>query len=104
MATKYHQLTIEEREVIQQGLWEDRSLREIAHGLGRDPSTISRELDRNIKGEQRRYASRMAQERAAIRIQKRGRRTRLKNPLIREYVIKKLKEEDYSPEQVAGTL
>jgi len=102
--THYQQLTIEEREKIQAGLWERRSLRGIAWGLGRDPSTIYRELYRNIKGEKRRYVPRMAQMRAVERIQTRGRRLRLKNHNIRDYVIRKLKAEDYSPEQIAGTL
>ena len=100
----YQQLTIEERETIQLGLWEGRSLREIAKGLDREPSTISRELNRNIKGVRKRYASRVAHLRAGERIRMRGQRPRLKNALIREYTIKKLKEEDYSPEQIAGTL
>lgn len=100
----YQQLAIEEREKIQLGLWGGKSLREIARTLGRDPSTISRELSRNIKGEQKRYAPRMAQMRAEGRIRTRGQRPRLKNAIIREYTIKKLKEEDYSPEQIAGTL
>lgn len=72
--------------------------------LGRDPSTICRELRRNIRGERRRYAPRVAHERAQRRIQERGRRERLKDPRIRTYVIRTLKEEDYSPEQIAGTL
>lgn len=100
----YHQLTIEERETIQAGLWGGKSLREIACELGRDPATISRELHRNIVGERRRYTPRMAEERAQKRIRERGRRSRLKNAIIREYAIRKLKEEDYSPEQIAGTL
>ncbi len=100
----YHQLTIEERETVQAGLWERRSIREIARGLGRNPSTISRELHRNIKGEQRRYAPRLAHLRAGERIHTRGQRPRLKHAVIRAYTIKKLKEEDYSPEQIAGTL
>lgn len=104
MAHKYKQLDIEEREAIQAGLWEGKSLRDIARMLGRDPSTISRELDRNIKGEQRRYAPRAAQETSRERIRARGSRPRLKDEVIRDYVIKKLKEEDYSPEQIAGTL
>lgn len=101
--THYHQLTIEERETVQTGLWQGHSIREIAWGLGRNPSTISRELQRNIKGEHRRYAPRMAHMRAEERIQTRGRRPRLKHAVIRAYTIKKLKE-DYSPEQIAGTL
>ena len=100
----YQQLSIEEREKIQSGLWAGESLREIARGLGRDPSTISRELKRNIAGEHRRYFPRIADERARERIRERGQRERLKQPFIREYVIQKLKKEDYSPEQIAGTL
>ena len=99
----YHQLTIEEREKIQSGLWEGWSLREIARSLGRDPSTISRELHRNIEGGKRRYAPRLADERTHERIRERGRRERLKFLLIRDYTVRKLKE-DYSPEQIAGTL
>lgn len=100
----YQQLGIEEREQIQQGLWEGSSLRMIARQLGRSPATICRELNRNIKGDRRRYAPRMAQRRAVERIQTRGHRPRLKNAIIREYTVKKLKEDDYSPEQIAGTL
>jgi IS30 family transposase len=100
----YQQLNIEEREQIHLGLWEGKSLREIGRGLGRDPSTISRELNRNIKVAQRRYTPRLAQWRATERIRTRGRRPRLKNAIIRAYTVKHLKEEDYSPEQIAGTL
>lgn len=101
---QYQQLGIEEREKILTGLWEGTSLRGIAQRLGRDVSTISRELHRNIKGERRRYAPRMAQLRAVARIQTRGHRPRLKNTVIRAYAITKLRAEDYSPEQIAGTL
>ena len=100
----YQQLSIEDREQIHSGLWEGRSLREIARELGRNPSTISRELQRNIKGERRRYTPRLAHLRATERIQTRGHRLRLKHAVIREYAIQQLKDKDYSPEQIAGTL
>ena len=104
MAHKYKQLNIEEREVLQAGLWEGKSLRDIARRLGRDPSTLSREVERNGGVERKTYAPRTAQKRADERIRKRGSRPRLKNQAIRDYTVKKLKEEDYSPEQIAGTL
>ena len=104
MATKYRQLNIDERELIQQGIWAKKSIREIARTLERDPATISREITRNGGTERRTYAPRMAHERAAQRIQERGRRERLKNKTIRHYVITGLKKKDYSPEQIAGTL
>lgn len=101
--THYHQLTIEEREKIQSGLWERKSLRDIAFDLGRNPSTISRELQRNIRGEKKRYIPRLANERAGERIRERGKRERLKHPFIRNYALAKLRE-GYSPEQIAGRL
>lgn len=101
---QYQQLSIEEREQIHTGLWEGKSLREIGRELGRSPSTISRELKRNIQGEQRRYVPRLAHQRFTARIKARGHRPRLKHPVIRSYVIQQMKEADYSPEQIAGTL
>jgi IS30 family transposase len=100
----YQQLSIEEREQIHVGLWAGKSLREIARRLHRPPSTVSRELKRNIPGERRYYVPRLAHQRAAHRIQTRGHRPRLKQAVIRAYVIRTMKEEDYSPEQIAGTL
>lgn len=40
-------LTLAEREEIRVGLSTKKSLRAIAHSLGRSPSTISREIKRN---------------------------------------------------------
>jgi IS30 family transposase len=103
MSNKYKQLSVEERETIQIGVWQKKSIRTIAKELGRSPATISRELKRNCPAERRVYTPRVAQEKAKKRIQKRARRYRLKNPEIREYVITKLKD-NYSPEQIAGRL
>lgn len=99
----YQQLAIEERETIQIGLWEGKSIRSIAFELGRAPSTVSREISKNIPPKQRRYAPRLAHRRAKEKIKKRGQRKRLKDDFIRYYVVEKLKE-DYSPEQIAGRL
>jgi IS30 family transposase len=99
----YQQLAIEEREAIQLGLWEGKSIRSIAFKLGRSPSTVSREISKNAPPEQRRYAPRLAHKRAKEKIKKRGQRRRLKDDFILTYVVEKLKE-DYSPEQIAGRL
>jgi len=99
----YQQLAIEEREAIQLGLWEGESIRSIALKLGRAPSTVSREISKNVPPEQRRYAPRLAHKRAKEKIKERGQRERLKDDFIRSYVVEKLKE-DYSPEQIAGRL
>lgn len=100
---RYQQLTIEEREKIQLGLWVKRSLRGIAFDIGRSVSTISREINRNVPPMRRMYIPRVAHERAHNTVRERGRRYRLKNNFIRTYVISKLKE-DLSPEQIAGRL
>lgn len=103
MAHKYQQLNIEERESIQKGLWEGKSLRKIAQELGRSPGTISRELKRNCPPVRRQYTPSVAEKKARSRIVMRGRRPRLKNAFIRAYVEKRLRE-GYSPEQVSGRL
>ncbi len=100
---KYAQLSITEREQIQAGLWEKKSIRSIAAGLGRSPSSISRELTRNYPALVWKYTPRLAQERATKTITERGTRARLKDPRIVRYVVEKLKA-DYSPEQISGTL
>jgi len=43
--TSYHRLTFEEREEISRLLAQKRSFQEIACGLGRNVSTISREIN-----------------------------------------------------------
>lgn len=103
MARQYSQLTMEEREQFQMALWEGKSLRAIARELKRSPATLSRELRRNGSWSNRRYIPRIAQERAQSRIQARGKRIRLKDAPIRQYVHAKLRE-GYSPEQIAGRI
>ena len=45
--SQYHRLTVNEREEISLGLAQGRSRRDIAYALGRNPSTISREIKLN---------------------------------------------------------
>ncbi len=100
---KYQHLSIEERELIQLRLWEKKSIRAIAEELGRPPSAISREINRNLPPVNYQYTPRLAHSRALANRQSRGRQDRLKNELIREYVIKYLKKR-WSPEQIANTI
>ena len=58
-------LRFEEREEISRGIAVGRSIRQIARGLGRAPSTVSREIRRNAAGSCGRYTS-------AIRVADRG--------------------------------
>ena len=104
MTPHYRQLSLEERERMQQALWERKSLRGISRILKRSPATVSRELKRNgsMIGT-RRYHPRLAHERTKTMIRTRGQRLRLKHPFVRMYVHTKLRK-GWSPEQIAGRL
>jgi len=100
---KYKHFTVEEREKIQEMLWQKSSIRSIAAVLDRNPSSISREIGRNLSFMRHRYTPRLAHERALIKRKSRGRKDRLKNQAIRDYVTVHLKQR-WSPEQIAGTI
>lgn len=100
---KYTHFTVEEREKIQEMLWQKSSIRTIARVLGRSPSSVYREIKRNLPPLHYRYTPRLANERALNNRKKRGRTDRLKNQKVRDYVIKHLKDK-WSPEQIAGTI
>src|SRR3989344_8755779 len=100
---KFQQLTIDERETIQEGLWNRISVREIARKLGRSLSSISREINKNLPWGYLRYSPRLAHTRAVMRRRERGKRLRLKHEFIRQYVLAKLKLR-WSPEQISGKL
>jgi IS30 family transposase len=78
------------------------SLRDIAKQLGRSPSTISRELDRNL-GERGAYQPERAHQ-LALRRRRRPKLTLLqRHPRLKAWVQERL-DEHFSPEQVAGRL
>lgn len=94
-------LTLAEREEISRGIASHRSIRDIARSLGRSPSTVSREINRN-KGP-RRYRAIDADDAAWTRA-KRPRPCKLaRRPHLRGIVATKLSRE-WSPEQIAGWL
>ena len=99
---KYLHFSVEEREKIQQGLWEKKSYRAIARELGRSPSSVSREIRRNLPPHRFLYAPRLAHERAILHRTRRGREERLKNGNLLGYVVSHLKL-GWSPEQIAAT-
>ena len=98
----YEHLSICEREFIQAELWQKKSIRSIAKSLLRSPSSIAREIKRNIPL-QKRYTPRLSHEKALLKRQSRGRKLRLKSRFIRRYVTDHLKS-GYSPEQIAGRI
>lgn len=100
---QYRHFSIEEREEIQLGLWRKESIRSVAERLHRSPSSVAREIKRNLPPELYRYTPRLAHARAMMHRTRRGREERLKNDHIRSYVIDKLKHR-WSPEQIAGRI
>lgn len=99
---KFKHFSIEEREKIQELLWQKSSIRTIAKVLNRSPSSVSREINRTIPLK-RIYKPRVAHDKALRKRESRGRKLRLKSGFIRRYVISGLKE-GLSPEQIAGRL
>lgn len=99
---KFKHFSIEEREKIQEMLWQKTSVRAIAKALDRNPSSVSREINKNIPLK-RIYLPRVANERALEKRKSRGRKLRLKSGFIRRYVVMGLKS-GLSPEQVSGRL
>lgn len=98
---KYKQLTVEERERIQELLWQKVSLRKIAEGLGRSPSSVSREITRNQTPKKQLYRPRLAHEQALERRTHRQSRKLDSNERLRQYTTRQLKL-GWSPEQIAA--
>ena len=94
-------LTLEERDRIAQLRERGALQEEIARVLGRDPSTVSRELRRNRTGDE--YYAGQAQRRAERRRRERPLTRRMEDPQINETVRRGLAQE-WSPEQIAGRL
>jgi IS30 family transposase len=97
---KYKHFSVEEREIIQTMWWERKSIRSIAAVLGRSHTSVSREMKRNFPQQHKVYAPRLAEARAVEKRKSRGRKDRLKNAQIKEYVITHLKRR-WSPEQIS---
>lgn len=98
---KYKHLTVLERETIQEMLWRKASLRDIARAIRRSPSSVCREINKNRPLEIRRYTPRIAHDRALKQRKSRGRKERLKNQGLRDYVSARLKL-GWSPEQISA--
>ena len=94
-------LTKEERDRIAQLSHQGFEQNEIARWLGRSPSTISRELNRNrIGGE---YLAGQAHEAAERRRRERPLKRKFDDPQLNESVRQRLVQ-NWSPEQIAGRI
>lgn len=94
-------LTLAEREEISRGVVAGRSIRSIAADLGRAPSTVSRELQRN--GGRRRYRASAADQAAWDRAHRPKTCKLAQNRALARIVAEKLQLE-WAPRQIAGWL
>ena len=99
---KYTQLTFEERVVISTMKQQGMSYTAIAAQVGRNKSSISRELDRNRYSNQIAYMPDIANRKAKERKHKQITKIE-KNESIKNYIITKLKDK-WSPDVIAGRL
>lgn len=105
---QYSHLSLEERERLYGFQKQGISLRKIAKKLGRSQSSLTRELQRNIKyGNEyfgNTYLPCKAQALAEKRAKKQRAKAPLKNPAIFVYVREHLRVERWSPEVIAGRI
>jgi len=97
---KYHRLTQQERYQIYALLKEGLSLSAIANNIGKDKSTISRELQRNTG--QKGYRPKQANTLAEARV-----RSKIKSTYLQNLQIKYIEEKialKWSPEQISGRM
>ncbi len=94
-------LSLSEREEISRGIAAEQSLRSIAECLGRSPSTVSREIQRNRGYDD--YRASVADEQAWNRARRPKRCQLGRHPRLRRMVARKLRR-NWSPEQIAGWL
>ena len=97
----YRHLNLDERVKIGELRQSETSVSEIASALGRNKSTISRELRRNAAPPG--YYWPDTAQNLAIQHQHRGCRLD-KNPILREFVLDRLRYDGWTPEIIAGTL
>ena len=104
MGNQYNQLGIEEREKIALLKAARKSVREIARCVGRHHTTISRELRRNAcpvhPTDYKPFRAELSRRQRKSRA---SRKERLRNPVIKEYIRKKLKK-GWLPEQISGRI
>lgn len=105
MATHYQHLSLFERQRIFEWFhYEKKKIREIARLLSRSHSTISRELKRYISVKYiPMYYPNPAHKAYKWRMRERAKRTHLKSPETKQYVIDKIKL-GWTPELISGRL
>lgn len=99
---KYKQITNEQRVLISSFLRQNKSMGFIAREIGKDRSSVSREIKRNSSdGSYGLYNSLPAQKRRDER-RLNSNRTKVLTEEMKEYINDKLVNEQWSPEQISG--
>ena len=101
MPRNYKQLTQDERDRLSLLKAKGETLRSIAVMIGRDVSTVSRELKRNIIWAPEGYLPHKAQQRADWRKAAAHERERLRASGLKSFVVRMLRQ-GWSPERIAG--
>lgn len=94
-------LTLRERTIIEVRYRDGNSIRSIAKEIGKNPSTVSREINGKPPTGVGKYIADVSHRKALQRIAKRGNKYKIdKNEDLKEYVINKMKL-GWSPEQIS---
>lgn len=103
--TKRPVLTLRERSIIEIRYTKDKwTLQKIADEVGKNKSTISREVSGKERSGKNKYNADVANRAACERIEKRGNTSKLDDSeMLKLYVVTKLKLR-WSPEQISGRL
>jgi IS30 family transposase len=100
---RYHRLNVNEREEIAIGIAQGRSQHDIAASLGRSPSTIYHEINRNTRyGQQYRAIQALRRTNRLTHTARKKRKMDINEPL-KQYILKQLGQL-WSPEQIAKRL
>lgn len=101
----YQHLTINDREMILEGLAQCKTIREIARKLKRAPSTISREIKRHKSVNTGRYSPDKAQNDYKFSKSKCGRKARLmEDPSLFQKIKHLFLDCQWSPEEISQRL
>ncbi len=97
----YHQITSEQRYMLAALLWQGHSYAEIGRQLGKDRSTIMREVERNCCNDGK-YRAFKADSRTRARRRESRRKWQFSDDRLR--MVASLIRLDWSPEQISGWL
>lgn len=100
---QYRRLSSAEREELSRGLAQEESLSAIARRMGRAPSTLSREMNRNGSKSGYRAFSAEGRARESASSRKGGKRRLAKEDRLRTYVLDRLNKR-WSPQEIVRRL